>query len=75
MLIAVPAEHWPPWHSAAPEHLAKWLLQLARLVNLRQVATSKRKPKRAAVKGYVDGATARAHRATARVLAQARIQP
>ena len=75
MLIAVPAEHWPPWHSAAPEHLAKWLLQLARLVNLRQVATSKRKPKRAAVKGYVDGATARAHRATARVLAQASIQP
>ncbi len=75
MLIAVPAECWPPWHSAAPERLAEWLLHLARHINPRQVATSRRKPKRATSKAYVDGATARAHVATARVLAHAKIQP
>ena len=75
MLIAVPVEHWPPWRGAAPEHLAKWLLQPARSVNLHQVATSKRKSEHAVPKAYVDGVTARAHRATARVLAQARMQP
>jgi hypothetical protein len=75
MLIAVPAEGWLPWHGAAPDHLAERLLHLARSVSLRQVATSKRKPRRAVPKTYVDGATARAHCATARVLTQARIQP
>ena len=75
MLIAVPPECWPPWHSHAPERLAERLLHLARHISLRQVATSKRKPKRALGKGYVDGAIARAHVSTARVLAQARIQP
>jgi len=53
--------------------LADRLLQLARNVDPRQVATSKREPKVAKPKEYIDGATARAHVATARVLAQARV--
>jgi len=72
MMIAVPPECWPPWHSAEPSHLAERLLHLARNINPRQVATSKRKPKLTKPKGYVDGATARAHVATARILAQAK---
>ena len=35
MLIAVLAEGWLPWHSAAPEHMAERLLHLARSVSLR----------------------------------------
>ena len=72
MMIAVPPECWPPWHSAEPSHLAERLLHLARNINPRQVATSKRKLKLTKPKGYVDGATARAHVATARILAQAK---
>ena len=45
MMIAVPPECWPPWHIADPGHLAERLLHLARNINPRQVATSKRKPK------------------------------
>ncbi len=75
MLVALPPECWPPWHSTDPQRLAERLLHLARHINPRQVATSKRKPKLALSKGYVDGATARTHVSTARVLAQARIRP
>ena len=41
-------------------------------IDPKRVATSKRKPKQAQPKGYVNGKTARAHVSTARVLAQAR---
>jgi IS4 transposase len=77
LLIAVPPEHWTSWHAADPAHLAERLLQLARRIDPRQVAPSKRKPKPKpkTPKGYVDGKTARAHVATARVLAQARTRP
>ena len=75
MLIAVPPECWPPWHAADPSRLAERLLSLARHVDPRQVATSKRSPKLATSKGYVDGKTARAHVATVRILAQARTRP
>jgi IS4 transposase len=75
MLIAVPPECWPSPHSADPGRLAERLLRLARTIDPRQVATSKRKPKLAKPKGYVDGKTARAHVATARLLAQARTRP
>ena len=71
MLIALPPEQWRSY-DGDPTGLADRLLQLARYINPRQVATSKRAPKVAKPKGYVDGATARAHVATARVLAQAR---
>ena len=72
LLIAVPPEHWPSQHDADPVRLAERLLHLARHINPRQVALSKRKPKPKTPKGYVDGATARAHVATARVLALAK---
>jgi IS4 transposase len=72
LLIAVPPEHWPSQHGADPARLAERLLHLARQVDPRRVAISKRKPKPKTPQGYVDGATARAHVATARVLAQAK---
>ena len=75
LLIAVPPERWPPWHEADPSRLIERLLCLARHIEPRQVATSKRKPKPKTPQGYVDGKTARAHVATARVLAQARTRP
>lgn len=75
LLIAVPAEAWRPWDEVNPSGLAARLLSLARHINPRQVATSKRKPKPKTAKGYVDGKTARAHVAAARVLEQARTKP
>lgn len=75
LLIAVPAEAWPPWHEADPERLANRLLALARHIKPRAVTASKRGPKPKTPKGYVDGKTARAHVATARVLAKAKDAP
>ena len=71
MLIALPPEQWRSY-DGDPIGLADRLLQLARNVDPRQAATSKRGPKVAKPKGYIDSATARAHVATARILAQAR---
>ena len=64
----------PPPHPPLPQHgdPALRLLRLARTIDPRQVATSKRGPKVTKPKGYVDGAVARAQVSTARVLAQAR---
>lgn len=73
MLIAVPPEHWSTWRHAGA--VAKRLLQLARHIDPKQVATSKRKPKPIQRKGYVDGKAAHvaaAHVAAARSLIQAR---
>ncbi len=75
LLIALQPEHWPHWDEADPAGLAQHLLRLARNINPRQVATSKRGPKTAKPKGYVDGKTARAHVATARLLEQAKATP
>lgn len=75
LMIAVPPEHWPSPQPANPVGLAERLLTLARRINPRQVATSKRKPKLTKPRGYVDGKTARAHVASARVLAQASKTP
>jgi len=74
MLIALPSEQWRSY-DGDPTGLARRLLQLARNIDPRQVATSKRGPKVATPKEYVDGAIARAHISTARVLAQARTRP
>ena len=74
MLIALPFECWPP-PEAAPAHLAKQLLALARHVSPRAVAIRKRGPKPKTPKGYVDGKTARSQAATARVLARAKSSP
>ena len=75
LLIALPSEHWTCWHTADPVGLAQHLLRMARNINPRQVATSKRKPKPKAPKGYVDGKTARKHVATARLLASGKTTP
>ena len=48
---------------------------MARQIDLNHLATSKRKPKRTQPKGYVDGKIARAHVATARILAQTSTRP
>ncbi len=72
MLIALPPEQWPSY-DGDPTALADRLLRLARNIDPRQVATSKRGPKAAKPKGYVDGAIARAHVSTARVLTNARV--
>ncbi len=74
-LIALPPEHWPCWDEADPAGLAQHLLRLARNINPRQVATSKRAPKTTKPKGYVDGKTARTHVATARLLASGKATP
>ncbi len=71
MLIAIPPEHWTPWQQADPGAVAERLVQLARRIDPKQLATNKRNPKRAQPKAYVDGKIIRAHVATARVLAQA----
>jgi hypothetical protein len=75
LLIALPPEHWPRWSEADPAGLAQHLLRLARQINPRQVASSKRGPKAAKPRGCVDGKTARAHVATARLLAKANTTP
>jgi hypothetical protein len=72
MLTALPAEQWLPFGVADPAALAERLTRLARNLVPRQVASSPRGPKAASRKGYVDGAVARAHVATARVLAEAK---
>ena len=71
MLIALPPEQWRP-SNGDPAALADRLLQLARNIDPRQVATNKRRPKFAKPRGYADGAVVRAQVSTARVLAQAR---
>ena len=74
MLIALPPEQWRSY-DGDPTTLAERLLQLARNIDPRQVANSKRGPKVATPKTSVDGAVARAHVSTARVLAQTRTTP
>ena len=71
MLIALPPEQWRSYNGD-PTVLTEQLLRLARTIDIRRVATSKRGPEVAEPKGYVDGAIARAQLSTARVLAQAR---
>ena len=75
LLIALPPEHWPCWDQGDPAGLAQHLLRLARTINPRQVAISKRAPKTVKPKGYVDGKTARAHVATARLVASGKTTP
>ena len=75
LAIALPPEHWHATIEGGTSGLIERLLQLARLVDPKRVAASKRGPKAKAPKGYVDGKTARAHLATARVMAKAKLSP
>ena len=73
LLIAVPPERWAPWSVADPCAVAERLLALARRIDPRRVATSKRTRKIKTAKGCVEGRVARAHVATARVMAKAKL--
>ena len=72
MMIALPPQHWTPPDDTSCG-LAHQLLQLARRIRPKSIAVSKRAPKAKKPKGYVDGATARAHVATARIMAKAKL--
>ena len=72
MMIAVPPEYWPT-SDVATAGLIEDLLHLARRITPKSVAVSKRGPKAKKPKGYVSGSTARAHVATARVMAKAKL--
>lgn len=71
MLIVLPAAAWQCWSDADPRSVADRLLELARSLDPRRLATHKRGPKIKKPKGYVDAATARSHVSTARVLEMA----
>lgn len=70
MLRLLPPERLPRPDGAAGALLER-LLRLAGRMSPTQLATSKRKPKTVHAKGYVDGAIARAHVSTDRVLKRA----
>ena len=71
LLIAVPPAHWLDSGPQGTEQVVQRLLALARRILPRQVASSKRGPKIEKPKGWVEGAKARAHVSTARVLTAA----
>ncbi len=72
MMIALPSEHWTASETAT-SGLADRLLHLARQIRPKSIAVTKRAPKAKKPKGYVEAATARAHVATARVMAKAKL--
>ncbi len=72
MLIALPPNEWSHWSDATPEVIAGKLLELARCVDPIQVRTRTRGPKTRKTAPYVEGAVARAHHSTARLLKRAK---
>jgi IS4 transposase len=68
MLMAVPPEAWNVYDAMSASQLATLLLQIARDVKPKTLRKHPRGPKAPKNKGYVDGATARRHVSTARVL-------
>ena len=68
MLMAVPPEAWDAYDAMSASQLAKLLLQIARHVKPKTLRKHPRGPKAPKQKGYVDGAAARRHVSTARVL-------
>ena len=68
MAVALPPEHLPQVGDLAVHQLMELLLLLAARLKPRQLTTSKRVPKKHIIKGFVDGALARSHVATPRVI-------
>lgn len=68
MVIAVMPATWKRYDSLTAAQLAQELLQMAAHANLKSLRKHPRGPKPASKKGYVSGAIARRHVATARVL-------
>jgi IS4 transposase len=72
MIMLLPSEYLPSADDD-PRRLLERLLQLAGRLSPKQLATSKRGPKKSRAKtGYVDGVVARSHVSTARVIAEAK---
>ena len=71
VLIALPAASWAQW-LGGPEAIIQRLLQLARRLKPKQVATARIGPKLDKPKGHLDVRIASSHVSTARVLKQAR---
>ncbi len=72
MLIALPPNEWSHWSDATPDVITGKLLELARCVDPIQVRTRTRGPKTRKPAPYVEGAVARAHHSTARLLKRAK---
>ncbi|GAB3374229.1 hypothetical protein [Azotobacter armeniacus] len=73
LLIALPADQWPTRDDDSASGLARRQLELAqRIVPKQVVATSKRGPKADKPREWIDGATARTHASTARVIKAAK---
>ncbi|WP_180733235.1 IS4 family transposase [Paraburkholderia sp. PGU19] len=72
MLIALPPNEWSHWSDATPDVIAGKLLELARCVDPIQVRTRTRGPKTRKPAPCVEGAVARAHHSTARLLKRAK---
>ncbi|CAE6866326.1 IS4 family transposase ISRso13 [Paraburkholderia nemoris] len=72
MLIALPPNEWSHWSDATPDVIAGKLLELAHCVDPAQVRTRRRGPKTRKPAPYVEGAVARAHHSTARLLKRAK---
>lgn len=70
MMIAVASDVWRAWRDLAPKELARVLLQIAAHVDPTRLRKHPRGPKKLVKKGgYAPGHVARAHVATARILA------
>ena len=63
---------WSHWSDATPDVIAGKLLELAHCVDPAQVRTRRRGPKTRKPAPYVEGAVARAHHSTARLLKRAK---
>lgn len=68
MMIAVPEAEWEPFETQSAPELSQTLLRMAANINPARLRKHPRKPKKKTKKGYVSGAEARRHVATARVL-------
>jgi IS4 transposase len=68
MMIAVPETEWDQLDTQSPPELSRTLLRMAANVKPARLRKHPRKPKKKTRKGYVSGAVARQHVATARVL-------
>ena len=75
LVIALGPGCGPLCEPADPTALAERLLALARRIDPQRIATSPRGPKRKAAKPYIVADQARAHLATARLLAKTKTTP
>jgi hypothetical protein len=68
MMVAIAVAAWDAYDALPTPQLADTLLQVAAKVDPRAMRKHPRGPKKPKKRGYVDGAIARRHVATARIL-------